>query len=107
MIDEDRQHLILFRSINYQDYSTPLLQGSAAEQACTAGKACTTNGLGAPNEDCDAGWYCPSGSYSAHKNICPKGMRFGVHTLFMLFNLIFMLSLRLGLFSCIVDTVHD
>ena len=38
--------------------------GSSARTPCTAGSACTSAGLAAPNAVCVAGYYCPSGSSS-------------------------------------------
>ncbi|MBR2393056.1 MAG: hypothetical protein IKB05_01025, partial [Alphaproteobacteria bacterium] len=44
-----------------------------ARVACTAGKACTTTGLSAPDATCTAGYYCPSGSSSATAYDCDTG----------------------------------
>ncbi|MBR2393325.1 MAG: hypothetical protein IKB05_02445, partial [Alphaproteobacteria bacterium] len=44
-----------------------------ARVACTAGSACTTTGLSAPNATCTAGYYCPSGSSSATAYDCDTG----------------------------------
>ena len=42
-----------------------------ARVACTAGSACTTTGLSAPDATCTAGYYCPSGSSSPTASACP------------------------------------
>ena len=59
-------------------------QGLGNVSACTPcdpGHYCDTNGLTAPVGECDAGFYCSSGSpiraptafYAANGNICPPG----------------------------------
>jgi len=44
---------------------------------CTGGKYCEQSGLSAVTGDCDEGFFCPTGSSSAHlpKNVCPAGYR--------------------------------
>ena len=46
--------------------------GTKNKTSCTAGKACTTTGLSAPNATCTEGYYCPTGSTSPTQNTCPS-----------------------------------
>ncbi len=40
---------------------------------CTAGEFCDTPGLSSTAGACQAGWYCPQGSFKAQQIICPIG----------------------------------
>ena len=49
------------------------MNDSSACLPCIAGQACTQTGLPSPNEGCDPGYFCPTGSNSTQMESCESG----------------------------------